>query len=444
MPVPSSLRPLRYRNFALVWSGGVVSNAGSWMQTVAVGAFVTAKTGQAGWAGLVAAAAFLPIGLLSPIGGALADRLDRRKFLLWTNVGDAVMATLLAWLAFTGRAEPWSVALIVFVSGCLVAIALPCLQALTLDLLPREEVMAAAGLTSAQYNLGRVIGPSLAGGVIALWGYQWAFTINALSFFAVVAAMVLLRVQHNPSTDATPLFERIRVGARAARANPGARAAIALIAVVALLLSPFIALIPARAYLLAGGDAARSLDADGFRSTVGQITGYLTTAQGVGAVIGALLITPLANRFGRHRMLLTNLVLLPFAVMLYANLGARAAAIAALGAVGMIYIGILSGANTIVQLWAPAEFRGRILSLYLVALGSIYPIGGLIQGAVADRIGLPATMTIAAAAMLVVLFLWRLRSPESLRALADPAERGVDPEQLGYPQAVLNDPVIPG
>lgn len=418
MPVPSSLRPLRHRNFALVWTGGIVSNAGSWMQTVAVGAFVTAKTGQAGWAGLIAAAAFLPIGILSPIGGALADRLDRRKFVLSTNLGDAAMASILAWLAFTGRAEPWNVALVVFLSGCLVAISIPSLQAMTLDLIPREDLMAAAGLTSAQYNLGRVFGPTMAGGVIALWGYQWAFTLNAVSFFAVVAAMVLVRLEHTPSTDKTPLFERIRVGARAAKNNPGARAAITLIAIVALLLSPFIALIPARAYALT----------DGSERAVGQVTGYLTTAQGIGAVIGALLITPLANRFGRHRMLMVNLSVLPFVVMVYANVTATWAAVAALGGVGMIYIGILSGANTIVQLWAPAEFRGRILSLYLVALGSIYPIGGLLQGWVADRIGLPETMTVAAAAMVIILIAWRLRRPESLRALADPAELGVDPE----------------
>jgi MFS family permease len=425
---------LRHRNFALVWSGGVVSNAGSWMQTVAVGAFVTAKTGQAGWAGLVAAAAFLPIGLLSPIGGALADRLDRRKFILCTNLGDALMASVLAWLAFTGRAEPWNVALVVFVSGCLVAIALPCLQAMTLDLIPRDDLLAAAGLTSAQYNLGRVFGPTLAGAVIAVWGYPWAFTLNAVSFLAVVGAMVLLRITHTPSTDATPLFERIRIGARAARANPGARAAITMIAIVALLLSPFIALIPARAYLLT----------DGTTRAVGQVTGYLTTAQGVGAVIGALLITPLAYRYGRHRMLMINLTLLPFVLALYANVTSRWAAVAALGLVGMVYIGILSGANTIVQLWAPAEFRGRILSLYLVALGSIYPIGGLIQGWVIDRIGFARTVTSAALLMLAALLVWRLRRPESLRALADPAELGVDPERLSYPQGPTEEPVIPG
>ena len=408
----------------------MVSNAGSWMQTVAVGAFVTARTGRAGWAGVIAAAAFLPIGLLAPIGGALADRLNRRLFVLCTNIGEAVMATLLAWLAITGHATPAVVAGVVFVAGCLTAIALPFLQAMTLDFVPREHLLAAASLGSAQYNMGRVFGPSLAGLVIALWGYQWAFALNAVSFFGVVGAMLLVRVPYTRPTDTTPLLERIRIGARAARANPGARAAIATIALVALTLSPFIALIPARAYLLAGGDAARALHPVAFRASVGSITGYLTTAQGVGAVIGALMITPLALRFGRRRMLLANLVAVPFALVFYASVHSRAVAIVALGVVGMLYIGILSGCNNVVQLWAPREFRGRILSLYLVALGSIYPLGGLLQGWLADRIGFAKTVAGAGAVMLCVLAAWRLAAPTSLGALTDPADIGVNPEAL--------------
>lgn len=430
MRLPSSFRPLRHRNFALVWSSGVVSNAGSWMQTVAVGAFVTAKTGQAGWAGLVAAAAFLPIGLLAPIGGALADRLDKRKFIICTNLGEAVMAAILAWLAFSGRATPGNVAVVVFIAGCLTAVAVPFLQSMTLEIVPRDDLLPAISLTSAQYNLGRVFGPSLAGLVIALWDYQWAFTINALSFSAVVVAMTLVRITHSPSGDTTPLLERIRIGAQKARANPGARTAISLIAFFALFISPFIALIPARAYLLAGGDAAKALNGDSFRGTVGAITGYLTTAQGVGATIGALLITPLALRFGRRRMLLFNMSAVPFAVAAYATVHSKLFAVLALGVVGMLYIGILSGLNTIVQLWAPQEFRGRILSLYLVALGSIYPIGGLIQGYVADKIGFAQTVSIAAGLMLLVMAYWRVRHPVGLQSLTDPAELGVDPDLL--------------
>ncbi|MEY2425929.1 MAG: hypothetical protein QOI61_1501, partial [Actinomycetota bacterium] len=158
MPLPSTLRPLRHRDFAIVWTSGFVSNAGSWMQTVAVGAFVTARTGKAGWAGLAAAAAFLPIGLLAPVGGALADRLNRRIFVLVASIGEAAIATLLAWMALTDRAAPGSVTAVVFVAGCIGAIRLPFQQAMILDIVPREEFLAATSLSSAQYNFGRVFG----------------------------------------------------------------------------------------------------------------------------------------------------------------------------------------------------------------------------------------------------------------------------------------------
>ncbi len=161
---------------------------------------------------------------------------------------------------------------------------------------------------------------------------------------------------------------------------------------------------------------------------MGSITGYLTTAQGVGAVFGALMITPLALRFGRRRMLLTNLCVLPFALVAYAVAPITPLAVIGLGVVGMLYIGILSGSMNVVQLWAPLQFRGRILSLYLVALGSIYPLGGLLQGWVADRIGLAQTTALAAALMLGVLAAWKILRPESLLALTDPAELGVDPD----------------
>lgn len=423
---------MRRRDFALVWSAGMVSNAGSWMQTVAVGAFVTAKTGQAGWAGLAAAAAFLPIGLLAPVGGALADRINKRTFVMVINILEAVTATGLAWMALSGRARPGSTTAIVFVAGCLGAIRLPSTQAIVLDLVPREEYLAAASLGSAQYNMGRVVGPTLAGVVIATWGYEVAFVLNAASFLAVVGAMAIVHVPFERPTDDTPLWERIRIGARAARSNPGARAAIALIAFTALLVSPFIALIPARAYELAGGDTARLLNPDGFRDTVASITGYLTTAQGVGAVIGALSIAPLAAKFGRRRMLLVNVVASSLVVCVYSLVQTRTLAIAAMAVLGMLYIGVLSGANNVVQLWAPIEYRGRILSLYLVALGAIYPLGGLLEGWVADRIGLAQTACTGAIALLVVLLAWKLTRPDAMAALTDPAELGINPEELTF------------
>lgn len=407
----SSLEPLRSRDFSLLWSAGLVSGIGTWMQTVAVGALVTARTGQASWTALVAVAAFLPIGLLAPVGGALADRLDRRRWLAIANLVEAGLATLLTVLSATGRASPAVVTAVVLVNGCVTALAFPFYQAIIPDIVGPDELLAASSLGMAQYNLGRVIGPALAGVVIAAMSFTAAFAVNAVSFLAVVAAMVVIRVPDHPaSTDDLGLWGRIRAGAGAARAEPGCRAAIGLIAVAALLVSPFIALVPAKAHLVSSG---------GDKATAGA-TAALTTAQGVGAVVGALMIAGLAARFGRRRLLVFYLIATPAALCVYAATSSVATAVVALTAVGALYIGILSGLSTVVLIRAPAQFRARVLSLYFVALGTIYPLGALIQGAVADQVGLGwATAGGAACLVAVVLGIAALR-PDFLQSLDDP------------------------
>jgi MFS family permease len=408
--VPASLRPLRHRDYALVWSAGFISNTGSWMQTVAVGAYVASQTGQAAWAGLAAVAAFLPQGILSPIGGALADRLDRRRFLIIASVLEAVVAATLAILVVRGDATPGLVTAIVLVGGCLVAMRLPFNQALLPDLVEREDLMAAASLSSAQWNLGRVIGPSLAAGAIALWGYEWAFMFNAASFLAVIVAMALVRVRHNPKPADGHIWQRIAEGARAARDEPGCRAAISLMAVNAFLAAPFIALIPARALELT----------DRTQDAVARATGILTTAQGVGAVIGSFLVAELAHRYSRRRLLVFDLVATPAALIVYGYAPSLTTATVALAVVGLLYIGILAGLQTTVQLRAPAELRGRVLSIYLVSLGGIFPIGGVLQGALGDRIGLGHTTALACGLMIAVLLYVRATRPHVFRALGDP------------------------
>lgn len=406
----SSLAPLRHRNFALLWSASAVSTVGTWMQSVAVGALVTERTGRAGWTALVAVAAFLPIGLLAPVGGALADRLDRRKWMAVGTFGGMVLAGLLALLSATGNASPGMVTLVVLGNGCVAAVILPFWQAMIPDLVPRQDLLAAASLGSAQYNLGRVVGPALAGVLVAATSYTWVFAVNAVSYVAVLAALSALKLPDTRQAGGDEgLFSRIRAGARAARAEPGCRSALLLVSASSLLLAPFIALIPAKAHELAPGSTA-------------SVTGGLTTAQGIGAVVGALLIAPLVNRFGRRRMIVRYLVGTALLLMVYAATDNVAAAVAALVLVGGVYIGILSGLNTVVQLRAPAEYRGRVLSLYLVALGSLYPIGALIQGAVADRIGLGTTTAAAAVVLLAVLTFVAAARPGLLDALQDPEE----------------------
>lgn len=409
----TSLAPLRRRNFALLWSGSLVSNVGSWMQTVAVGALVTANTGRATWTVLVAAGAFLPIGLLSPLGGALADRLDRKRWMIIGNVVQTGLAAGLAALVYAGRTSPVMLTGVVTAQGCVTALVLPFQSAILPDLVPREEFLSGASLNSAQFNMGRVVGPVAAGVTVAAFGYGMAFVANAVSFLAVVLALLFIRLSPPLAIPAHGLWETVRRGARAAMAEPGCRAAIGLIAVVALLASPFIALIPA---------VARSLT-DGSKSAVGAATAVLTTAQGVGAVAGALAIAPLAARYGRGRVLVGQLVALTVTLIAYAMSPSLAVAAVALTVVGAIYIGVLAGLQTVVQLRAPDEYRGRILSIYLVALGVVYPIGALIQGPLADRIGLGVTTSVFAVVLLAVVAATAVLRPATLRVLGEDRPR---------------------
>jgi MFS family permease len=404
-----ALRPLRHRNFALLFASGFVSNAGTWMQTVAVGALVAKLTGSYGWTGFVQAAAFLPLGLLAPVGGALADRVERRRFLMIANTVEAACATALAVIVAAGHATAPRIAALVFIQGCVTSLRLPFIQAMLPDLVGREDLLAAASLGAAQYNLGRVFGPALAGVVIAVGGFSWAFALNAASFFAVIAALAFVRgLPAPPEAEPEPIVRRIRAGARAAWDEPGCRAAIGLIAVAAFLIAPFIALIAAKALSIVG------------RDDVSRATAALTTAQGVGAVFGALTLAGLAHRFGRRRVLVFHLLSTPVALVLYAAAPSVATAVAALALVGMLYIGILSGLQTVVQLRAPDAFRGRVLSFHTVALGSIYPIGTIVQGRLADVFGLQPVTTVFALALVVVVGALLLVRPHVIAALDDP------------------------
>lgn len=417
-----ALRPLRRRDFTLIWLAALVSNVGTWMQTVAVGVLIADVTGQAGWTGLVAAAAFLPIGLLSPVGGAMADRVDRRRWLLLTTAGETVFAALLAVMVATGQVKAGAVTLLVLGGGAMAALGFPAYQALLPDLVPRHELVAATSLTLAQYNLGRVVGPALAGVVLAVGSYTWAFAINAASFGAVMVAILLVRLPaRQRAAEEGGLWSRIVAGARGAAREPGCRLAIQSIAVTALFLSPFIALVPAVALKLFANP--------------GTGTSVLITAQGVGAVAGALLLAWAVERYGRRRVLVGDMVLLPVLLVGYALSPNLAVATVALLLVGMAYVGLLSGFGAVVQLRAPEALRARILSLYMVALGVVYPIGAIVQGFVGDRIGLRAVTAGTAVIYLAVVAAVGLARPGIAASYDDPPEVGEGQGDAGLPPA---------
>lgn len=405
MKLSGAFAPFRYRLFALLWAGAFVSNIGTWMETIGVGILVTTATGKAGWTGLVAAAGFLPTALLAPIGGALADRVPRRTLLLTTNAFQIVFAALLTFVASLGDPSPGLVTLIVFGAGCANALGFPAFQAMLPDLVPREDVPGAVALSSAQWNLGRVIGPALAGVVIGLGGYELAFFLNTVSFFAVFAVVASFRLPPPVVASGLSILGSISEGARFVRGDAALRFVVGCMALNSLLAAPFIALIPAVAL-------------DVFHEEkLG--TAALVTAQGVGAVCMGLALATLFARFGTRRILLGVLFTLPVSLVLYALAPTLPLAVVAIFFVGGLYLGSLSSFTTVAQLRAPAELRGRVVSVLMMLIGALYPVGSIVQGAIADEIGLRVTATGAAALLGTLLLTWRVLRPRAADAIGD-------------------------
>lgn len=397
MPLPRSLAPFRQPAYARFWLGAFVSNIGTWMETVAVGILVTTETGQAGWAGIVAAAGFLPSAFAGLVGGVLADRIPRRRLLLLTVAAQMALAGLLTVLVALGVTNPAVVTAIVFVAGCASALGFPTYQALLPDLVPRDDLPAAMALGSAQWNLGRVIGPALAGIVIGFGGFTWAFGLNSLSFLAVIVAIAPLRLPDPAPLGPESIRTAISTGFGFVRRDPGLRAVTAYLASNSLLAAPFIALVPAV--------ALKVFDEEKLG------TSLLVTAQGAGAVLMALFLGGLSHRVGLRRVVLTALSLLPVALVCYALAPTLAIAAVAIFVVGAAYLGCLSGFNTVAQLRAPAELRGRVASVNMVILGTLYPIGSIAQGWIADSVGLRLTTAATAVGLGVIVLTVRTLRP---------------------------------
>jgi MFS family permease len=388
-----------------------VSNIGTWMESIALGIYVTERTGQAAWTGTVAAAAFLPIAFFGPLGGALADRFPRKTLLTITSLVQTALAALLAVLFAVGNPSAPVVTLIALGNGTCAALGFPAFSALLPDLVPVEDLPGAIALSSAQFNLGRVVGPALAGVVISLGGYAWAEAANAVSFLAVVGVLLTLTLPapHANARD-IKIGRSIADGFAFVRREPGLRITAGAMCLNTLLAAPFIALVPAMAKkVLQSGTTGTSV---------------LVTAQGIGAVAMALSLGELMRRFGSRRVLLIMMSALPLTLAGYAYAPNLATSAVAILVVGAVYLGALSSFTSIAQLRAPSDIRGRVLSIYTVILGALYPLGAVLQGKIADRVGLRATTFGAAAVMAGALLIVRLTRPGITKAIDEPVEIG--------------------
>ena len=394
---------LRHPNYRLWFIGQMVSLFGTWMQTTAQGFLVFQLTHSAAYLGYVGFAAGIPVWLFTLFGGVLADRLPRRRLLIITQSYMMLLALVLATLTFSGLARPWHIVLLAFLLGAGNAFDAPARQAFVLEMVDRRTLSNAIALNSAMFNTAIAIGPALGGLAYAAFGPGWCFSLNALSFLAVIAALSAMRLApHRAPASGGSAVGELREGIAYVAGHPQLRVLMGIVAVTSLFGMSFVTLMPAWAVRILHGDA--------------RTNGLLLSARGVGALASALFLASRTASLVRGRVLAVGLAVLPAALLAFSFLRRLAPALAVLVGVGAGAILIYNAANALVQTLADDPLRGRVMGLYSFCLLGLMPVGSLLAGTMAERIGEPSTVMLGAAVMLACTLLLWLRFP-SLREL---------------------------
>lgn len=377
-----------------MWFGALVSNIGTWMETVALGYYVADTTGKASWSAVVSAAGFIPGAIVGPIGSAMADRLRRRRVLIVTNTIAAVFAVVLAVWVGGGDATPIGLAIIGFFAGAVVMFGFPSFQVSLPDLVPREHLTAAVGLSNAQWNLGRILGPAFAALAIAIGGIETALWCNAVSFLAVIVAVSMVRLPSGKG-ERRPVFAALGDGVRFARSNPAMRRMLVVMIAVIAIASPFIAFVSQVATNVFDGDETA--------------TSVLVTCQGIGAVTAAFTLGAMTKRWGSWQLMAGSAAALCVALVAYGLAPVFWTAALALVVVGLAYGYAFTSFAGIAQREAPDEMRGRVLAVNSFVLGILFPVGTLVQGAIADATSLRAVTAGSGVVLAVLLVVLRPR-----------------------------------
>ena len=400
--LPAGLSPLRHRPFALFWGAGAASDIGTWVQLAAIGSLVAVSSGSALATGMVAAATFAPQGICSPIGGLMADRFERRRTFLATLGAQAIITTIIAIAIASGLRNPLGLSALVLLQSSAGALGGPSLQAILPDLVPEEELTAAVALGITSWNSGRVVGPLVATALVP-FGSHWAVAANGISFAVLWVAILAFRRQFRPAApNWTSVRSELRSGMRAMRRSRGCLAAMVSIVSIHLILVPFMGLIPStsRALLHRSGQAISD-------SSVTSITARLLSAQGLGAIVGSLVVANLIRRVRRSSLVtvgLTAAAVLVAAHQYMPGWAATAAIVFVMGSCIAISQSVLGG---VVQRDASVEHRGRILSWYQGTNGLAYGIGLLGMGVASDHFGLRTTFMASGAVTLVLIVVAR-------------------------------------
>lgn len=401
---PVGLRAMRHRNFRLFFFGQLISVSGTWMQTTAQQWLVYRLTGSQLSLGMVTFASFLPVLVLSLFMGVVVDRVPRRRLLLVTQTWFMAGAALLAALTASGAIQYWHILALAVFLGLANALDMPARQAFYLDLVERDDLMNAIALNSSVFNGARIVGPALGGLVVATLGEAPAFALNALSFTAVLAGLLMMRLP--PSSlpvRRDPALAELKHGLHYLAEDRRVFGLVTMIAAFSLIGFPYLTLLPvfARDILDVGASGL----------------GALMAAMGVGALVSALGLAVLGERGNpkprpRGRLLELNRWLFVGAAAAFGLSKAAWSSMLALALAGYAFITLLAVTNTLIQILVPDDRRGRVLSIYTWSLGGFWPLGALLIGAIGDWVGAPGAVLLAALGSLVLTLVGRWMFPE--------------------------------
>ena len=409
-------RALGSRNYRLFFSGQTVSLIGTWITRIATSWLVYRLTGSAFLLGLVSFCSQIPMLILGPFSGVLIDRWNRHTVLVVTQALSMLQSLALAMLAFAGIINVTEILLLQLAQGCINAFDTPARQAFVVELVEdRSYLSNAIALNSTMVNASRIIGPSVGGIIIALAGEGWCFMLDAISYVAVIASLLMMHVTplaHEPRT--TRVLEELKTGLRYVQASIPIRTALVLLAIVSMMSMPYTVLMPAIATQTLRGGA--------------HTLGFLMTASGVGALVGALYLASRISVIGLESVSAIATICFGLGLVAFALSRQLWLSLAILPIVGAGFMVQMASINTIIQTLVDERLRGRVMAFYTMAFLGTAPIGSIVAGVVAARIGSEYTVLIGGFAS-VLTGLWFASRLPSLRASMHPvyAARGIIP-----------------
>lgn len=411
---PRLLRALAHRNYRLFFGGQSLSLVGTWITRIATSWLVYRLTGSELLLGIVGFAGQIPALLLAPVAGVLVDRWDRHRILVVTQVLSMLQSGGLAALALTGRITVGQIIALQIAQGVINAFDMPARQAFLVQMVgDRRDLPNAIALNSTMVNGSRVLGPSIGGVLIAALGEGWCFAIDAVSYLAVIASLLAMRLTRVPRAPTTTrVVEELRDGFRYVRGFAPIGSALLLLALVSTMGMPYSVLMPVFAAQVLHGDA--------------HTLGFLLTASGCGALAGALYLASRRSVLGLGRVIMVATITFGVSLVAFALSHWLAVSLLILPVVGAGFMVQMASTNTVIQTVVEERFRGRVMAFYAMAFLGSAPIGSLLSGALAERIGAPATVTLGGLAC-IAGGLWFASRLPALRKLTRPIyiERGI-------------------